>query len=187
MKKLALSIICIGLVAIALRAVDTATCNGPTCTRSLGLHKSTPATYISGTGTAGTDNTAMTVKTITLPANSLTQVWDRIRIRTYFQATTGSAVTGSTKLGPAASEVLIADTAISATSLAITEAWLHYIDNTHANILEQEGGGIGSTSAINVAGFDWDSAQDIIFTQTQVVNQHLVVFCVIIDVLPKGV
>ncbi len=101
-----------------------------------GPHRSTPATYISGTGTAGTDNTAMTLKTVVFSANTLTQVGDRMRIRSYFAATAGAADTGTTSIN----SVAVADTAVSGTSLAVTECWLHYIDATHANIIESGGG-----------------------------------------------
>jgi len=48
-----------------------------------GIHLSHASTYISGTGTAGVDNTAQTVLGTTLPADTLSQVGDRIRIRVY--------------------------------------------------------------------------------------------------------
>lgn len=140
-------------------------------------------TYISGTGTAGTDNTAMTVKTVTLPANTLTQVGDRMRIRTYFAATGGAPDAGATKINT----VLTADTSVGGTSLALTECWIHYLDATHANIIEDESGALGPVSAVNVAGFAWASNQDIIFTQTAVPAQHLVLYAMIIDIFPKGI
>lgn len=140
-------------------------------------------TYISGTGTAGTDNTAMTIKTVTLPANTLTQVNDRMRIRTYFAATGGAPAVGATKLNT----VTTADTSVSSTNLALTECWIHYLDATHANIIENESGALGGVSAVNVAGFAWASNQDIIFTQNQVPAQHLVLYAMIIDIFPKGI
>lgn len=148
----------------------------------VGVHRSSSLTYISGTGTAGTDNSAMTIKTITLPLNTLTQVGDRIRVRCYFQATGGAPIDGSSSLNT----VLISDVTVSSTNLAVTEAWLHYIDNTHANIIHMHDGSLSSQSAANVAGFDWDSNQDLIFTQSAVVGQHLVLYAAIIDVFPKG-
>jgi hypothetical protein len=148
-----------------------------------GFHHSKACTYISGTGTAGADNTAQTVKTVTLPANSLTQVGDRIRIRTYWMGNTGSAVTCTQTLNG----VTIAHTTdLGATSLFLDESWLHYIDNTHANIIETEAGALGAVSAPNVAGFDWDSDQAINADQDLVINNHIIVFAIIADVLPKG-
>lgn len=84
--------------------------------KAAGGHYSHPITYISGTGIAGTDNTAQ----------------------------------------------------------------------THANIIENEGGGLGTVSAPNVAGFDWDADQDITFSQSQVGNNHCVLYALIVDILPKG-
>jgi len=147
-----------------------------------GVHRSSTITYISPTGTAGTDATAMTIKTIVLKATTLTQVGDRMRIRSYFAATAGAAAVGTTKLNG----VTCADTSVGGTSLALTECWLHYIDNTHANIIENEAGALGGVSAVNVAGFTWASDQNIIFTQDNVVNQHLVVYAMIVDIFPKG-
>jgi len=153
-----------------------------------GIHQSLSITYIDGTGTAGADNTAQTVKTVTLPANTMTQVGDRIRIRTYWRGDTGTAITGTNKLGPAGSEVSISDTTdLGGSTLQVNEAWLHYIDNTHANIIENEAGGVGALSAPNVAGFTWNASQDIIFTQSAAVNNHCVLFALIVDRFPKGV
>lgn len=151
--------------------------------KAVAPHYESSITYISGTGTAGTDNTAMTIKTITLPANALTQVNDRMRIRCYFAATGGAPDVGATKVNT----VLCADTSVSGTNLAVTECWIHYIDSTHGNIIENEAGALGAVSAVNVAGFNWAANQDIIFTQTQVPAQHLVVYAIIVDIFPKGI
>mgnify|MGYP001565766417 CR=1 FL=1 len=149
-----------------------------------GLHHSKACTYISGTGTAGADGTAQAVKTVTLPANSLTQVGDRLRIRMYWAGDTGAPITGTTTLNT----VTVANTTDSGTtSLQLTETWLHYIDNTHANIIEQEVGVLGMLSAVNVAGFDWDSDQDIVLSQDMVALNHIIVYALIVDVMPKGV
>lgn len=156
--------------------------------KASGVHKSTDITYISGTGTAGADNTAQTVKSLALAANSLTQVGDRIRIRSYWTGTTGNPITGTTKLGPAGSEVTVSDTTDGgAATLQLNEAWIHYIDNTHANIIENEAGALGAVSNVNVAGFTWNAAQNIIITQNQIVNNHIVVYALIADIFPKGV
>lgn len=153
-----------------------------------GIHASTPITYISGTGTAGVDNTAQTVKSLTLPANALTQVGDRMRIRAYWTGDTGSPVTGSVKIGPSGSEVLVSDTTDGgAATLQLNEVWIHYIDNTHANIIENEAGALGANSAPNVVGFTWNAAQAIIFTQDAISNNHTILYALIVDVFPKGV
>ena len=150
---------------------------------TLGFHHSKACTYISGTGTAGADNTAQTVKTVTLPANSLTQVGDRVRVRTYWQGDTGAPITCTQTLNT----VTIAHTTDSGgASLFIDESWIHYIDNTHANIIETEAGALGAVSAPNVAGFTWDANQDIDADQDAVIANHIIVFAIIVDVLPKG-
>lgn len=151
-------------------------------------HRAISITYISGTGTAGTDGTAMTVHTIVLPANTLIQVGDRLRVRAIWKGDTGGPITGTVKLGPSGSEVSISDiTDGGATSLQLNEAWLHYIDNTHANIIESEAGALGGLSAVNVAGFDWDSNQNIIFTQDNIADNRCILFALIVDKFPKGV
>lgn len=153
-----------------------------------GFHRSNTATYISGTGTAGADNTAQTVKSVTLAANTLTQLGDRMRVRTYWKGDTGPPITGSVKVGPSGSEVTVSATTDSgAATLQLNEAWLHYIDNTHANIIDTEGGSLGAFSEVNVAGFTWASTQNIIFTQDAVAGNRCIIFALIIDVFPKGV
>lgn len=156
--------------------------------KSNGAHLSMSITYISGTGTPGADNTAQTVKSLTLPANTLTQVGDRMRIRSYWKGDTGSPVTGTTKVGPSGLKVTVSDTTDGgAASLQINEAWLHYIDNIHANIIENENGGLGAVSNTNVAGFTWNADQNILFTQDQIANNHCVLYALIVDIMPKGV
>ena len=144
--------------------------------------------YISGTGTAGADNTAQTVKTLVLPANTITQVGDRLKIQVFWSGDTGAAITGTLKVGPSGSEVTVAATTDSGTTaLQVSSVLLHYIDNTHANVIEEEGGTLGANSAANVAGFDWDSDQNIIVTQDAIPNNHIVVYEIIVEVLPKVV
>lgn len=146
-------------------------------------HHSLSITYMSGTGTAGADASAVTLMTLTLPANTLTQIKDRIRVKTYWRGDIGDPITGTVRVNG----VIVSDTTDSgAVSLQLNESWLHYIDNTHANIVEHEAGALGANSAANVAGFDWDSDQSITFAQNSAVNNHAVLFAVIVDVLPKG-
>lgn len=156
--------------------------------RTIGAHISSPATFVSAAGVAGADATAQTVLTRQIPGDTLRQVGDRLRVRTYFNASSGTSITGATKIGPPGAEVTTADTTHSGgASLNLTECWIHYIDNTHANIIEQEAGGLGNLSAINVAGFAWNKPQNIIFTQTSAVGTHTTVYGVFVDILPKGV
>jgi hypothetical protein len=152
-----------------------------------GAHKSTNLTYISGTGTAGTDDTAAVLYTAVLPADSLTVVGDRIRVRQYWTGDTGSAITGSSYVGPSGSEVLVGHTTDGgAANLQIVETWLHYIDNTHANIIETESGALGDLSAPNVAGFTWNADQHIEFRQNQILNNHCILYAMIVDIFPKA-
>ena len=142
-------------------------------------------TFVSATGAAGTDGTAMDVKTVVVPANSLTQVNDRLRIRTYWMGTTGGAVTATTKLNTV---TVAAATDAGGASFFTTEASLHYIDNTHANLIESGSyPATGSNSAANVAGFDWASDQNVVVSQDSVGNNHIVVYCIFLDVMPLGV
>jgi len=140
-------------------------------------------TYISGSGTAGSDNTAETVKTVVVPANTLTEVGDRLRVRVYFRGDTGAAVTMTATLNT----VTIASQADGGgTTWFMTETWLHYIDSTHANIAETGAGAELASSAANSAGFDWTSAQDMDCDQDQVAGNHIVVYAIFLDVYPKG-
>lgn len=153
----------------------------------VGVLYSLPTTYISGTGTEGVDNVAATLVTVVVAANTLTQVGDRIRVRAYWIGNTGSPITGSTKLGPPSSEILIGHTTdIGTASFQVCESWLHYIDNTHANIIEMENGALGSVSSANTLGFAWNAVQNVIFTQNKISDNHCIVYAVIVDVFPKG-
>jgi hypothetical protein len=151
-------------------------------------HLSTSATYVSSTGTAGTANTAMTVITRTLNTNILTQVGDRLRIRCYFFANSAAPIIATVKLGPAASEVSVANvTHVGGAASGLVESWLHYIDATHANIIEQEVGVLGNLTAVNANGFSWNTAQNIIVTQNAVPANFITVYGIFVDYLPKGI
>jgi hypothetical protein len=153
-----------------------------------GGHLSTVTTYVSGTGTAGTSNSAMTVISRTLAANTLTQLGDRLRVRVYFFANTAAPIIATLKIGPAAAEVTISHVTHSGGAASgLTECWLHYIDNTHANIIEGELGVLGALTAPNVAGFAWNGAQNVLVTQDAVVGNYITVYGVFVDVLPLGV
>ena len=148
----------------------------------------TDTTYVSATGASGTANTAMTVLTRVLPANSLKAVGDRLRVRTWFVAQSGPSINTITALGPSSSEVSIGDvTHTGGAAFDLTESWLHYIDNTHANLIEQEAGaGIGNLTGVNLSGFTWDAEQDIIITQSAVAAQFITVYGVFVDIFPNG-
>jgi hypothetical protein len=145
-----------------------------------GYHRSLSITYISGTGTAGTDNTQMTVKSLTLPANTLTQVGDRMRLRAYVQATSGPPIISVVQLNGVISG---AKTLVNV-DVAVQETWWHYIDNTHSNILET--GGAPGYTLLNVAGFDWGSDQALLISQTKIAAQHIIVGVMIVDFFPKA-
>ena len=139
--------------------------------------------FVSGTGTAGVDNTAQDIVTILLLANTMKQNGDRIRIRSYWKGDTGSAVTSTLVLNG----VTLATTADSgAATFQVNEAWLHYIDNTHANIISMAGGALDtSISNNNVSGFDFDSDQNVTLSQNGVSNNHAIVFFLAGDIFPR--
>lgn len=156
-----------------------------TLARSLGCQFSLSCSYVSGTGTAGTNNVAGTVKSITLPANILTQVGDRLRLRTYWKGDTGGPVTATAALNG----VDIATSQdVGAASFFVTENYIHYTSGTSANIIE---GGVypatGTHSNNNVGGFAWASTQSFAVMQNQIADNRVIVYCMFADVLPKGV
>lgn len=149
-----------------------------------GTHRSSSATLISGVGIHGTDATVMTISTRTLPANTIYQVGDRIRVRAYWIGDTGNAVTLTIKING----TLIGHTTDStgAPDFQVNESWLHYVDATHANIIEVESGALGPVSAANVAGFNWAASQNLTAEQDSVFNNHAILYALIVDVFPKG-
>ena len=146
--------------------------------------------YIDGTGTAGADNTAQTVKTIAIPANTLTQVGDRVTIRIIYRPDTGTAMTPSVTVNGVALGSATTGTAASYQMFDIT---LEYIDSTHANVIiigTASNGALsmGTTGTTpNVAGFDWTASQDVDLDQNAISNNHLVVTSMTGTVYPKGV
>lgn len=134
--------------------------------------------YISGTGTAGADNTAQTVKTIVIPANTLTQVGDRIIISFYLQPDTGTAVVVTLTVNGVS---CVSFSTGTGTATMTRDVILEYLDATHANITTTPG------AAPNMAGFDWTVDQDIDVDQSAVSNNHITVFSIVGMVYPKGV
>lgn len=152
---------------------------------ALGFPYCLSTNYADGTGTAGADGTAQDVKTIVVPANTLQTVGDRIRIRCHFRGDTGTAITATVKLNGV---TIAAATDAGAASYFVTETYLHYIDATHANILETGAyPATGANTAPNVAGFDWTAAQNLVVSQNNIANNHIVVIFLAGDVFPKGV
>jgi hypothetical protein len=146
--------------------------------------------YIDGTGTAGVDNTAQTVKTIQIPAGTLTQLGDRIHIRVVYRPDTGTAVTATATVNGVTVLSLPGGTAAL---MLVMDLWLSYIDSTHANISSV--GATGNVSLLaadgvgnnNVAGFDWTVAQDVDIDQNAVLSNHITVYEIVGTVYPKGV
>lgn len=140
--------------------------------------------YVSGTGTAGADGTAQVVKTVVLPEDSLIELGDRVRIRCYWKGDTGGVVTGTLTVNGV---TVAATTDVGAATFQIDEAWLHYVDATHGNIISMTGGTIDTTiSNNNVAGFNWAADQNISLSQSNVGNNHIVVFFLSADIFHKG-
>lgn len=140
--------------------------------------------YVSMTGTAGADNTAQTVKTIAIAANTLTQIGDRVRIRCYWRGDTGTGITGTLTVNGVTVSV---NTDAGAATVQTCDAWLHYGDATHANIMSVNSSGWSTTvSNTNVAGFDWTASQDVDIDQDAIANNHIIVYFLAVDVFPKG-
>ena len=156
--------------------------------KDAGGHMSTSTTYVSNVGTAGTANTAMTILDRVLPANVMTQLGDRMRIRTYFFANSVAPIVVSTTVGPFATGTTISDTThAGAGASGLCEAWVHYISGVSANIIEQEVGALGARTAINVGGFSWGSTQSVRVNQDAVSGNYATVYGVFVDVFPKGI
>ena len=163
---------------------------GYTSLKAAGIVYGLSTNYIDGTGTAGADNTAQTVKTIAIPANTLTQVGDSIRIRVLYRPDTGaSGITTAATVNAVGVMSFITGTAAA---FCVMEITLEYIDSTHANVSTMRPIANGSMScdalsAANVAGFDWTASQDVDIDQNAVANNHLVVLSMVGTVYPKGV
>ncbi len=147
--------------------------------------------YISGAGTAGTDATAMTVKTIAVAGNTLTQVGDRLCLRVFWRGdTAGSPIQCDVKVN---SVTVMTQTSGTGNLTSQMEIWLSYIDATHANVIgfsSNSGGTVQhnlTTSVANVASFDWANSQNIDVTQTSVASNHVVVYEIVGTIYPLGV
>ncbi len=154
-----------------------------------GIPFSLTTNYVDGTGTAGVDNTAHTVKTIAIPAGTLTQVGDRIVVSVVYRADTGTALTVTATVNGVGVMSLASATDAR---LMLAEITLHYIDATHANVTVMRTTANGTfapdaLSASNVAGFDWTTGMDVDIDQNNISNNHLVVTSMCGLVYPKGV
>lgn len=140
-------------------------------------------TFVSDVGVAGVDNTAQTVSTIVIPANTLTRLGDRMRVQMFWRGDTGGAVTGTL----AVNTVAVASTTDGgAATPQVTEGWLHYVDNTHAHIISMVNGVVSTTaSSFNAAGFSWSADQNLDGAQDAVANNHIVVFTLVADAFLK--
>jgi len=146
--------------------------------------ENTAATYAGDpTGAVGSAATAATLLTRNLPANSLTSVGDRIRIRTWLFITGGAALTITTALNG----VTISDIVhTGAGQFDLTEAWLHYVDDTTFHLIEQETGtGLGALTAVNVGGSNWDASQDITVAQNSAAGSYATVWGLFVDIFPN--
>jgi len=155
----------------------------PVAASELSIVRTLDTNSVSGTGTAGADNTAQDLVTIVCAANTLTQVGDRIRIRAFWMGDTGGNVTGTIKLNT----VTVSEaTDGGGATFQELQAYLHYVDDTHANIIAYANGVVDtSISAANAAGFDWDADQNFIISQDAIVNNHIIVYFFAADVFPK--
>jgi len=141
-------------------------------------HRNLPITYVAGFGTptSGTDNTAMFVKSLALPANTLTRVGDRIHIMCSYKATTGGIIEGDLTLnGVALSSVFVNNA-----DLVRMEVYLEYVNSTTANIIDL----ISSNTAVQVGSFDFTASQDLVIAQTAVASQHIDIYSLTVDFLP---
>jgi hypothetical protein len=142
-----------------------------------------PTNYGSGTGTAGSDNTAGAVKTIVCAANTLLRQGDRMRVRAYWIGGAGLTITGTLAVNGV---TVCTNNDLGATDIKVLEAWLHYVDATHANIISVPDGVISqSVSAVNVAGFNWAANQNITVSQDAVMAKHLTVYLLVGDIFPQ--
>jgi len=143
--------------------------------------------YVSGTGTAGVDNTAQTVKSITLKANSLNAVGRRIRISLLYASVGAGAGLWATQLNGVVFD--LSQTAAAGRTLEQVFE-ISYVDNTHANIINKgisgyntAAGFFGTQAQVNIAGFNFAVDQTLAVTQTQVASYHLTVYEIVVEQL----
>lgn len=131
------------------------------------------------TPTEGTDNTAMDVLTIVLPANTLVRRGDRLKITFYVKGTTGTAIQTFSKLNG----VTIDSPYVGGTDTIYAETYIDYVDPTHGSVF----GITVASNTLEVAGFDWAVNQNIILSQAAVSSQHIAVYGLTVDLFPISV
>lgn len=144
-----------------------------------GTHRNLSISFVAplSTPTAGTDNTAMTVKSITLPANTCVRLGDRLRITAIIDGTDGGAIQGVLKLNG----VTLSSGYVNTTGSEIKlEAYVDYVDSTHATIQDM----IAGTITVESAGFDWTAGQAVLISQEAIGSQHINVYSLIVDFMP---
>lgn len=142
--------------------------------------------YVSGTGTAGSAGVAGAVKSVTIPANSLSGVGQALRI-TYLCAPNDAAGTLSyflTLNGVTIGSSLAFPTNTNGQWGTVT---IYYVDSTHANSIGEGTNASGNLSrasgGINTAGFDWTSAQTLSAAQTSVGGKLMTVYLLYVEQL----
>jgi hypothetical protein len=162
-----------------------------TTRKAAGLAYTLSTSYVDGTGTAGTDNTAMTVKSVNIDADTLTQVGDRVHISVKYKTDTGTALAPTMTVN-GVTTVAVTATATDA-SVHTMETWLSYIDSTHANVTSWWRAANGAVaqevtnSGSNVASFAWGSVQAVNIVQNAIANNRIIVTEIVMTVYPKGV
>lgn len=142
------------------------------------------ASYVSATGTAGTDNTSQTVKSITLKANSLNAVGRGIRVRAIATSSSASALQISLTLN---SVGLITASISASGKQVIIDTVIYYIDATHINVhsFSAINGTVSAdaNNTSNLGGFVLTSDQTLAVTQNNVAATHATVFSLFVEQL----
>jgi hypothetical protein len=139
--------------------------------------------YASGSGTAGTANTAMTVKGDTLPS-FVSALGDRVVINALFKANNSVPTIAYVKVGTPGSETTVSAINISDSNVHLITSEITYVDNTHANVKTSHDG--AHTFSVNLSGFDWDSPSNYIVYQPAVSTSLLTVYEFMIDLYRVG-
>ena len=145
---------------------------GQAASRTLSVGGLDAISYVDATGTAGTDNTAQTVKSITLAADSCTAVGRGIRIRVVY-TTTGTTVRLTLKLN---GQTVKLATALAASEVGSFEVVVHYTAAT-TGLVSGTANAANTASTVGAAltSLDWTATQAILVSQDAVVGEHAVV------------
>lgn len=140
----------------------------------------TTSAYIDGTGTAGANNTAQTVKSITLKGGKLDKVGRKVRFHFMVQHNGTSAIVITLVLNGVTIGTITTSTTNNQMMLICYE--VSYLDATHSNILPRyigpnSGAAAAATDgAANTAGFAHGSDQTVAIAQSAVASNHITVF-----------